>query len=235
MKLVWSRDGKIDILEVDPLADPDPGPAKSFRQFVLEKSRSQKLLYVLFDLANADFPDRMAVVDLLWCHRLLKQHGGAIMLLSPIGQLWENLQREGATNLIPYRWDKAEALRDYREAIEAGDVIDRLLFGNRLTYRPSLLMKVRRFSAAALNDPSEEEIPIPSADDLEKEPVAAPAPEPPPPSEASKPTPESLRADWNLTMEVYHTAASLARKHDVPFDQTMSFEDFMAAMGEKLT
>ncbi len=235
MKLVWSLEGKVHVLEVDPLADPDPGPSKTFRQLILEMSRVQKNLYVLFDLANADYPERMAVVDLLWCNRLLKQHGGALVLLSPQGHLWENMQLEGATNLIPYRWDKSEALTEFHEAIHSGEVQDRLLIGNRLTYRPSLLVKVRKFSAAALNEPSEDDVPIPSADELEREPISFPTPEPPPPPEPVKLSPETLKADWNLSLEVYHTAASLARKHSVAFDQSMSFEDFMAAMSEKLT
>jgi len=244
MKLVWSQEGKVSILETDPLAESQPGRAQTFRNEIVSFAKAKKSPYVLFDVGNSDYPDRSAIDDLLICNRLIRKNGGAFMLLSPPGRLWEHLQAEGATNLIPYRWDRAEALAEFLHAITEGEVMDRLLLGNKLTYRPSLLVRVRKFSAAAPIEPSEDEVPIPSAEAVDTTPVAPPTPAPPPPEPKVAPppvkelkvppTPEMKKADWTLTLEVYHTAATLARKHDIPFDQTMSFEDYMSAMSEKL-
>lgn len=296
MQMLWSNEGALHILEVDPFADPDAGPGQSFKTEILKLVKAGGgPPWILFDMALADFPDSKAVAELLWCNRLVKQHGGALMLLSPSGTVWENLQAEGATNLIPYRWDRNEAVSEYLEAIKDGDVVERLMLGNKLTYRPSLLMKVHRFSAAARMDDmpaddrhifhSDDSITLPEPEQMAPPPrVEAkrePAPQPPPAPKpatpapapravaapaappaiaashaasaparvapaapAAKPTPpmsaapaltaESRKADWNLTLEVYHTAAALARKHGVAFSQQSSFEDFMAAMSDRL-
>lgn len=288
MQMLWSSEGPLHILEVDPFADPDEGPKQSFKNEILRMVKSGgSTPWILFDMGLADIPDPMAVSELLWCNRLVRQHGGALMLLSPTGTVWENMQAEGATNLIPYRWDRNEAISEFLEAIKDGDVVERLMMGNKLTYRPSLLMKVHRFSAAArMDDMPADDHPIYHSDDSislpEPEPVAPPraeakrppaptpapaapkptaaAPPPPParpappapaPPKAAPPTPaaaprapqpppapalsaEARKADWNLSLEVYHTAATLARKHGVPFTQQTTFEDFLSAMSDKL-
>lgn len=275
MQLSWSQDGPIHILEADPLSDP--GPDQPFKPEILNRVKGCKgAPWILFDLAMLDYPDRMAVTELLWCNRLVRQHGGALVLLGPSGQLWEHMQAEGATNLIPYRWDRNEALDEFHKVVEEGDAVERLMLGNKLTYRPSLLMKVHRFSAAArMDDPSDDDHPIHHSDELitkpEPEPERPrpetprpvppkPAPVAPPPAVAVAPRPaptaarvapppvpapvrppdpparssEADKADWQLALEVYHTAATLARKHGVPFTQQATFEDFLSAMSDKL-
>lgn len=277
MQLSWSQDGPIHILEADPLSDP--GPDQPFKTEILKLVKSGGgPPWILFDLGMLDYPDRLAVAELLWCNRLVKQHGGALVLLSPRGELWENMQAEGATNLIPYRWERNGAIDEFRKAIDEGEALERLMLGNKLTYRPSLLMKVHRFSAAArMGEQPEDDHPIAHSDDNitlpEPEPIrarseapraptpppVAPAPKapaapPPQPVRAAAPpppatpaataarvapaapahSPESDKADWQLALEVYHTAATLARKHGVPFNQQATFEDFLSAMSDKL-
>src|SRR5690606_29081551 len=115
----------------------------SFRALFLTAIKAGHVFFI-FDMGNIDYPDRGAVEDMLWCNRMIKGKGGALVLVNPRGRFWDNIQAEGVTNLIAYRWDLQEALDDFERALFSDNVADTLLRGNLRAYRPSLLVRVAR-------------------------------------------------------------------------------------------
>jgi hypothetical protein len=234
MKFTWSKEGEIAVLEAEPdNCPPQPRTFCEFRTHIVNMVKSNNV-FILFDCSKADFPEKSAVEDLLLCNRTVKQKGGALLLLGPQGKFWERMQSEGATNLVPYRWDRQEALDDFNRALFTDTPQEALLRGTVNAYRPSLLVRVARVADLRDGknyDPESEEDNqrISSIEDV-------PLHDPPPPGAARAELPPGLdsKEDWHLALEVFHTASALARKHKFEFGPETTFEEFLGAMTEKV-
>lgn len=182
-------------------------------------------IHILVDMSQVDFLGSMEIGALVGCLRLLESRKGTFALCCVGPHLFEALCMVRLETIIPIRISRDEALNDLKPKMHDSNRIRRLVQGN-----PKLEEIQSRWRQQALETEAE-----PPHD--ASPPVAESAEPPAPPAASAPPSTPELPPDqdrWMRSLQLLQEARELCESSGVDFAMDMTFQDFLAKIGEAL-